>query len=365
MNRLQKVVTSAKARTPTALRPAARFIYRTSWSALVRLLPLLKYEARKHRETEFFEVHNTALPDIFHYWSNKFLVPQLSPLGFTNSSECFRERLSKICKAYPRESCTFLSIGSGSCETEINITQWLHACNVRNFVFECTDVTGSSIEKAKELARQHGVQDHFIFRTLDINHWSPMRKYHSVLAIQSLHHIVKLESVLDNIRSCLIDDGYFLADDMIGRNGHQRWPESLEIVQSLWRELPDRYKYNHQLRRFEKEFDNWDCSTQAFEGIRSQDILPLLIERFHFETFAAFGNVIDIFIDRSFGPNFDSQAPADRTFIDRVHVIDVDALEKGMIKPTHMIAVMQKIPTETRIHKHFSPKFCVRPLNVI
>jgi hypothetical protein len=70
--------------------------------------------------------------------------------------------------------------------------------------------------------------------------------------------------------------------------------------------------------------------------------------------------VIDVFIDRSFGPNFDSQSPADREFIDRVHAIDVDALGKGLIKPTHMIAFMQKIPTHTRIHKHFSPKFCLR-----
>jgi hypothetical protein len=52
----------------------------------------------------------------------------------------------------------------------------------------------------------------------------------------------------------------------------------------------------------------------CFEGIRSQDILPLLLEYFHFEVFIPYGNVIDPFIDRTFGPNFDSSREWDRDF---------------------------------------------------
>ena len=47
----------------------------------------------------------------------------------------------------------------------------------------------------------------------------------------------------------------------------------------------------------------------SFEGIRAQDILPLLVERFTFDEFIGFGNVIDPFVDRSFGPNFDIASP--------------------------------------------------------
>ena len=62
-----------------------------------------------------------------------------------------------------------------------------------------------------------------------------------------------------------------------------RWPEAYGVLSELWKELPETYKYNHQLKRLEIEYENWDCSTEGFEGIRSQDILPLLIETFHLD----------------------------------------------------------------------------------
>ena len=102
-------------------------------------------------------------------------------------------------------------------------------------------------------------------------------------------------------------------------------------MEELWKDLPD--KYNHQLRRFEERFENWDCSADGFEGIRAQDILPLLKKHFHFELFIAFGNVIDIFIDRSFGHNFDPNRQWDRNFIDRVQAMDASCLEQGLINP--------------------------------
>ena len=81
-----------------------------------------------------------------------------------------------------------------------------------------------------------------------------------------------------------------------------RWPEALGIVEAISANAPDRYKYNHQLKRYEERLDNWDCSEEGFEGVRAQDILPLLVKRFAFRKFLAFGNLTDLFIDRSFGP---------------------------------------------------------------
>ena len=131
-------------------------------------------------------------------------------------------------------------------------------------------------------------------------------QYHLVMVNHSLHHFVALELLFDTIHKVLHPEGYFVADDMIGRNGHMRWPEALAILEELWAELPDRYKYNHQLRRLEIEYENWDCSRQGGnEGIRSQDILPLLLKKFHFDLFVGFANVIDVFVDRNFGHNFD------------------------------------------------------------
>ena len=70
------------------------------------------------------------------------------------------------------------------------------------------------------------------------------------------------------------------------------------------------------LAQFENTFINHDCSTVGFEGIRAQDILPLLLDRFQFHRFAAWGGLLDIFVDRAFGHNLSSEKPFDREFID-------------------------------------------------
>src|SRR5262249_55515944 len=156
---------------------------------------------------------------------------------------------------------------------------------------------------------------------------------------------------------CLEDDGYFLTSDMIGRNGHMRWPEALAFVHAFWGLLDDHYKFNHPLKRFEPVYENLDCSASGFEGIRAQDILPLLLEKFHFDLFVGFGNLVDLFIDRCFGHNFDPNKPADLAFMDVIAQVDELLLEAGYLKPTHILAAMTKTPLgPTRYWKNLSPE---------
>jgi len=132
-------------------------------------------------------------------------------------------------------------------------------------------------------------------------------------------------------------------------------------VHEYWRQLPPRYRYNRALKRYEELYENWDCSVESFEGIRAQDILPLLLEHFHFQFFFGCGNVIDPFVGRAFGHNFDPKQAWDREFIDRVHLRDEQEMAAGRIKPTHMLAVVgNDRDRPTAFMKPLSPKFCVR-----
>ena len=138
-------------------------------------------------------------------------------------------------------------------------------------------------------------------------------------------------------------------------------PESLEIVSKFWSELPEGYKFNVLLERHEEKYVNWDCSKEGFEGIRAQDILPSLLERFEFETFIGFGSAIDIFVDRCFGHHFDPDSQWDREFIDRVHAEDEAGLKSGRLTPTHMLAVCVKNLSRTPFYSRgLEPAFSVR-----
>ena len=303
------------------------------------------YSARVFAETAIFAgqtvVHD--LPPIFHYWSNTWLRPQLEAFGFSSPDEFFATWLGRShdeARAAGRDA-RFVSIGSGNGDTEAGIARRLLDSGRRGFSIECLDLNAAMLQRGEAHARQEGLAEHVTFVQGDFNAWQPRGRYDAVMANQSLHHVVNLEGLFDAIASALAPGGRFLTSDMIGRNGHQRWPEALERVREFWMELPRRYRRGVQLGRYEPTFLDWDCSVAGFEGIRAQDVLPLLMERFAFEFFFAYGNLVDPFIDRNFGPNFDATLAWDRDFIDRVHRRDEQEMLAGRIKPTHLIAVMR------------------------
>jgi hypothetical protein len=132
-------------------------------------------------------------------------------------------------------------------------------------------------------------------------------------------------------------------------------------VESIWGELPDAQRYNQLLKRHEATFINHDCSDEGFEGVRAQDILPLLLERFDFPLFVGFANVINPFVDRCFGHNFDVESEQDRAIIDRAHAIDEEGFRTGALKPTQMLAVMSSTPVDEHVYaRGLSPQQAVR-----
>lgn len=325
-----------------------------------------EYRARVAAETAIFndqvEVH--ALPQIYHYWSNTYLRPRLETFGFSNPDQFFAAYLERAHADAAARPARFISIGAGNSDTEVRIARMLLDRGIADFTLECLELNPTMIERGRALAREQGVAAQVLPIEGDFNLWRPRGRYDAVMANQSLHHVSNLEGLFDAIDAGLTPNGRFITSDMIGRNGHRRWPEALAIVQEFWKELPDARRYNRQLRRNEPTFLDWDCSVEGFEGIRAQDILPLLIERFGFEFFLAFGNVIDPFIDRSFGHHFDFDSADDRAFVDRIHARDEVEILAGNIAPTHVMAVMHNISraprNEATTWKHLTPEFCLR-----
>jgi len=315
------------------------------------------YDARVASEIDIYrectDVHN--LPPIFHYWSDRHLRPKLEQRGFKDPAEMFLVMLRRQCAQHPDSKVRILSAGSGNCELEVGVAAGLRQSGFDDFVIECVDLNPSMLHRGALLAGERGVAANLAFVDADLNRWNAPREYHAVIADQSLHHVMELESLFRQIRQSLRPDGIFVISDMIGRNGHLRWPESLAIVREFWRKLPPSYRRNCRSGRYEAVFEDADCSTESFEGIRAQDIVPVLGEFFHFQFFLGFGNVIDPFVDRSFGPNFDPQAVWDRDFIDQVHRRDEEEMASGHLQPTHMLAVLGRQAGATSTFGHTAP----------
>ncbi|HZR64401.1 MAG TPA: methyltransferase domain-containing protein [Terriglobales bacterium] len=263
----------------------------------------------------------------------------------------------------PGANRRIVSLGAGECVHEITLIKRLLENGEDDFMLEALELSPVRSERARELAAKEGVGRYLTITEADLNTWVPKQKYSIVIAKDTLHHVLELEHLFDSIHQALEDEGTFLTSDMIGRNGHMRWPEALELIQSMWRFIPNHYKTNHQLKRVEQEYQNWDCSKVGFEGIRAQDILPLLVKKFSFRSFLGFGNLPDIFIERGFGHNLSVEDPHDTGFIDFLEDLNTLLIDLGYLKPTMIRAAMMRSrpnPPPVRCYRHWTPEFCAR-----
>jgi hypothetical protein len=306
-------------------------------------------------------------PPIYEYWSNTYLRPRLNAVfGVDSMTAFYAEHILQRVAATPEPITRILSIGAGDAELEVDVAKHLLSRGMATFRLECLELSPVLIERANRRISDAALSSHVSVIQSDLNSWSAVkgssRHYTAVLANYILHHIVKLESLLEGVATAIGSSGVFLTADMIGRNGHMRWPEALGIITALWETLPDELKYNHHLGVTDRTFNNWDCCRDGgFEGVRAQDILPLLVSRFHFEKFLAAGNLTDIFCDRLYGPNYDPSVPAHTQFIDSIELLNSILLELGVVKPTMMLAVLSNQATASpRFWKTLSPDFCVR-----
>ena len=262
--------------------------------------------------------------------------------SYSHPDDFFARELERAYGDAQARPAYFASIGAGNCDTEIRIAQILRARGIDDFVIDCLDVNTAMLARGAAQAADAGVAANIRPLEGDFNRWQPPHPYDAIVANQSLHHVSALEHLFDAVAGALTPRGRFIVSDMIGRNGHRRWPAALAIVEEYWAALPARCRYDHQRDRRDERYPDTDHAAGSFEGIRAEDILPLLAERFAFEFFFAFGNVIDPFIDRGYGPNFDPQNAADRALIDAIHARDEAEQRAGRIPPTHLMAVLRR-----------------------
>ncbi len=364
---LNKYAVPLARRFPSFLRKPLKQVWRISLDRAEAMRQRkIEEEAYKQRVTDeraIFDqqeiVHD--LPEIYHYWSNKYVRPVIEEFGFSNPDQFFVLFLSRCLDENAGRTLRFASLGCGNCDTEVRVARELIDRGYSAFTIECVDINETMLQRGVALAAAAGVSAQLKPVMGDFNRWRPRGKFDAVMANQSLHHVVNLEDLFRSIGKALTRNGRFVASDMIGKNGHMLWPEAMQIVNEFWRELPREKTFNLQLRRYEAVYEDWDCSVEGFEGVRAQDILPLLIEHFDFEFFYGFANVIDPFIGRCFGSHLDANSEKDRQFVDRVHARDESEMLAGRIKPTHVMAVMRRRPFKSLQHwKNMTPEFCVR-----
>lgn len=320
------------------------------------------YDARVQSQiTQYVDQPVHDLPEIFHNWSYHFIRPgMIDVFGVDSINDIYKEAISQATSGF-EHFARVLSVGCGDGDIEIQLAESLLQAGHRQFLIEGVDISPIMIDRFNHKIRARDLSNFMRAEVRDFNISRNGQEYDVVMANHSLHHILELEKAFDFIYSSLTANGIFATCDMIGRNGHMRWPETEAIVQVLWPLLSDRQTFHHQLLRSDRQgFVDHDCSNEGFEGIRAQDILYLILNRFKPYRFFAFGGFIEVLVDRGYGPGFDADNAWDREFIMAMARLNDMMLDSCMIKPTSMMAYFTKADMGTKWYREREPRRCVR-----
>ena len=119
-----------------------------------------------------------------------------------------------------------LSIGCGDGSVEVDLAQNLLKKGIRDFRIVGADLSPILLEHFRANISATSLSDHFNIVEADLNDIKIDGPFNVVMANHSLHHIVELETLFSYVHRELTDSGIFVTNDMIGRNGHMRWPEA-------------------------------------------------------------------------------------------------------------------------------------------
>ena len=234
---------------------------------------------------------------------------------------------------------TVLSIGSGPCGLELSIAKQLTG----NYTFDCLDINEKLLSLGKEKALEEKLNISVLVQ--DANSLKLDKKYDFVIAHASLHHLINLEQLFQEVHDHLTERGAFFVFEATPRNGMLLWPETKALVDEIFKVLPEQFRYDHASEKdvvLRSEFPERDVSASGFECIRSQDIIPLLEKyfdashRFHAYAFAR------RLVDSEFGKNWDLRRKFDKTILDLLLVLDHFLLSHGYLKTEGIFYVLNR-----------------------
>jgi SAM-dependent methyltransferase len=249
-----------------------------------------------------------------HYWERVGRV-----LDRSGCADLARYLCQNVAKG--SQPLEVLSLGSGYCGHEIELARGM----TRRYRLTCTDVNESVFEKAKAVA--HNERLSMEFRPADLNfiQIDPGR-YDLIFAHAAIHHVINLENLFEQLAHGLRAQGVFHLTEVVGKNRKLIWESNERYANALLDLIP--HRYTHGIRLAVPE------DVDGMEGIRQEDIMPLLRQHFSpvFEyRHGAFMRFICTHGD--LGPLLDPRNSEARRYLDFLIDCDECAVRYGVLQP--------------------------------
>jgi SAM-dependent methyltransferase len=185
------------------------------------------------------------------------------------------------------------------------------------------------------------------FEVADLNTVElPRAAYDIVFAHASLHHLLALEHVMEQVSRTLRPKGWLVVHDVIPPSGFLMRPDTRRAVHDIFRVLPARFRVNHAAYpqpAVDREIWEVDTRIHGMECIRSGEVVGQLDRHFRREVFYPYLTIARRFLDPMYGPNYDLAAPLDRATADWIWEMDLHYLRSGQLQGESLFAIYRPV----------------------
>jgi len=235
-----------------------------------------------------------------------------------------------------------LSLGCGEGCLERHTTS-LGICEA----FDAFDISAQAIAIARAKAAREGFA-HIHYEVRDIDKIQlPPEHYDIAFASSALHHIARLEHVLDEVHKALKPGCFFIANEFVGPSRFQWTDKQLQIINDLLALLPPRYRADlrrpgHIKSRVDRPTVMQMLLSDPSEAVRSAEIVPLIRQRFEIVQQTDFGGTILHMLLSHIVGNFDPESEADVTIVRLLCYLEKTLITEGALPSDFALIVAQK-----------------------
>lgn len=208
---------------------------------------------------------------------------------------------------------------------------------------EGVDISPEAVAVANERASQAGLSDRASFRVADLNVSRLSGQYQLVMFEQSLHHVDRLDEVLDQCVEVLAPEGLFVFNEYVGPDRFQWSDEAQRLMDSILRILPESHRTDpvsgfvkHAMVRATVD---QVVAVDPSEAIHSSQILAACAARFELVEQRAFGGTLLQFMLADIIANFDPDDARDAAVLRLLTLLETELIEAGTIGSDFVFAV--------------------------
>jgi 2-polyprenyl-3-methyl-5-hydroxy-6-metoxy-1,4-benzoquinol methylase len=212
--------------------------------------------------------------------------------------------------------------------------------------FHGIDISEKAIAVARKIAKEQSLA--LTYEVTDVNFVKlPEKTFDLVAAQTSLHHILFLERVAEQVWRSLKNDGYLWIHDFIGEMQWQYDSKRLSIANHLLAILPEKFRRNKITDTVVTEIKRPEPGSlgSPFESIRSNEIIPVFQRWFTIDWKLEFSAFLHLVVPpgtrAAYVENDDTRA-----LFEALLLLDHVCIQEGILQPTGGQYLMRPKPGE-------------------